>query len=112
MVAAISSRARLHDLARLRRSRLPEAGGADSRKASASRRRAVTVTFLSSSSGDVPSARPTRPARAPSGVISWHRPSRRCRLHVEGVRELLDLGVDPLRDLVRELFLLADRVVD
>src|SRR5438094_1514769 len=65
----------LGTLARLGRSRLAEASGACSRKASASRRRAVTVTFLSSSSGDVPPARPTRPARAPSGVISWHHPS-------------------------------------
>ena len=67
MTGAMTSRARMHALAWLGRSRLPESGGAGSRKASASRRRAVTVTSWSSSSGDVPPARPTRPAHAPSG---------------------------------------------
>ena len=46
MADAPISRARMHDLARLGRGRLPETGEAGLRKSSASRRRAVTVTFL------------------------------------------------------------------
>jgi len=44
MVDALTSRAWMRDLARLGRSRLPEARGAGLRKASASRRWAATVT--------------------------------------------------------------------
>ena len=65
MVDVAISRARMHDLARLGRSRLPEPGGAGSRKPSASRRRPVTVTFLSSSSGDGPPARPRAASSRP-----------------------------------------------
>ena len=46
MADAPISRARMRDLAWLGRVRLSAAGGAGSRKPTASRRRAVTVTFL------------------------------------------------------------------